>query len=113
MPSTAERQLEGTEIAVEFEDAHEEALVRTAVIGRNAEDFFRSDVGQFVLGSAAQDQKEIEAKLTSISPNSIFGRRKIAKLQQEHRAIQCGISWLADCIRVGKEAHRELEERME
>lgn len=111
MPSVVEQQLEGAEVQVEFEDEQEEALVRTAVVGRNAEDFIHSDVGRFVIGSAVQDQKEIQAKLARVNPHSIFGRRKIARLQQEHRAVEMAISWLTDCIRVGQEAHRELENR--
>lgn len=113
MPTEVDAQLQEAEITIEFEDAREEALIREAVMGLEADDFLHSDLGRFVVGSAVQDQQEIEAKLARVNPHSIFGRRKIAKLQQEHRAVQMAVSWLTDCVRVGKVAQRELEAPVE
>jgi hypothetical protein len=113
MTTQLEANLADAEVSVEFEDEREESLVRTAVVGKDAEDFLASSVGQFVIGSAHQDQVAIQEKLTGVSPMSLFGRRKIAKLQMEHRAIELGISWLLDAIRIGKMAERQLTEPTE
>jgi hypothetical protein len=113
MPTKLEAQLAAAEVTVEFEDEREEALIRIAVLGKDAHDFLSKPVGRFVAGAAHQDQIEIQEALTKVNPLSLFGRRKIAKLQQEHRAIELALGWLTDAVRLGMEAERQLEEPTE
>jgi hypothetical protein len=110
LTSKLEATLAEAEIPIEFEDEREEALVRTAVVGKDAHDWLSSQLGQFVIGSAYQDQIKIQEALTKVSPLSLFGRRKIAKLQQRHEAVEMAIEWLTDAVRVGMMAERRLED---
>jgi hypothetical protein len=113
MPTELEQQLAEAEVTVEFEDAREEALIRTAVVGKDAHDFLSSSVGQYVIGAAHQDQIAIQEALTTVNPLSLFGRRKIARLQQDHKAIKLALSWLTEAVRIGQMAERQLEEPTE
>jgi hypothetical protein len=113
MPLDIEAQLAEAEVTVEFEDAREEALIRQAVLGKDADDFLHSPVGRFVVGAALQDQAFIEEQLTKVSVLTPFGKRKILKLQQKHEAVGLAISWLTDAIRLGHMAERALEQPTE
>ena len=109
MPTVVENFLESAEVPIEFEDEREEALVRIAVQGHESHDFLTGTVGRFVIGAALQDQSDIEEQLTRIKPNTPWRRRKIGDLQQKHEAITLAVGWLCESVRLGMEAHRELE----
>lgn len=110
MPSKIEDMLHNAEVPVEFADEREEQLVRIAVQGQDARDFLESSVGRFVVGSAVQDQKEIEERLATINPNTTWRRRKIEELQSEHAAITRAVSWLCEAVQLGLVAERELNQ---
>lgn len=105
-----ERLLADAEISTEFDDEYQHELALQAILGKDVEDWMRGPVGRFVLGAAVQDQRAIEQKLVSINPNTFFRRRKLAELQQEHRAIGKALEWLRDAVVIGESAHRELNE---
>lgn len=108
MATELEESISHGEVPVAFEDAREEELIRVAVVGRDAQDFFYSPLGRFVLGTALQDTRDIEQQLTRIKPNTPWRRRKITELQNEHRSIKMAIAWLNDAIRTGDQAETEL-----
>lgn len=109
MATSAARLLHEAEVPVEFEDAREEALIRQAVLGSEAQDFLLSQVGRFVSGAAVQDQNAILEKLTTIKPNTPWRRRSIEALQQEYRAIELAIGWLTEAVKLGSAAHRQAQ----
>lgn len=109
MPSKLEQQLANAEVSVEFEDEREEALVRQAVQGKDVHDWLHTPAGRFVIGAAVQDQRDIEAKLTSLRPNTFLRRRKITELQQDYAAIGLAIQWLTEAVTLGLMAERELQ----
>lgn len=106
MPTEEERQFQDGDFTVEFADQREENLIRRAVLGREAQDFLASQVGRYVVGAAAQDQAEIERKLTKVSP---WNRRRILRLQQEHRAVELAIGWITEMVQDGAHAERQLD----
>jgi len=110
MGQSIEEQLASAEMSIEFEDAREESLIREAVKGQEAREWLLSPVGRSVIEKAREDQEYLRAKIAQIRPNTPWRRRKIEELQQEYRSIQRAISWLADTVRIGVEAERELME---
>jgi hypothetical protein len=113
MSTKAEEYLANAEVPVEFASEREEILIRQAVQGQDALDFLLSPVGKFVSGAAVQDQRDIEAQLATIKPNTPWRRRRITELQQKHAAITMAVSWLCEQVNIGAGAERVLHEPSE
>lgn len=110
MPQVIHQMLADAEIPADFLDAREDELIAVAMLGKDVEDFLLSPPGQYVIGSAAQDQRDIEEALTHANPNSMFGRRKIARLQQQHQAITLAITWLTEAVKTGMSSQRDFDQ---
>lgn len=108
MTTKAETYLHDAEVPVEFADEREEQLVRQAAHGEDARAWLESPVGRFVCGAAVQDQRDIEAQLATIRPNTPWRRRKITELQQKHDAISLAVGWITEQVALGAAAKREL-----
>ena len=105
MNTTQEQILANGEVTPEFIDQEEETLFAIAAMGEEAHRFFHSDLGRYVTGAAKQDIQEIQEKLLTISP---WRKRKIQHLQNQAKAAQLAISWLAEVITNGDDAHQQL-----
>lgn len=85
-----------------------EVLIAEAVLGRDAEDFLRSELGQFILGRCEQETKEAHYKLARVSA---WRRRRIVELQNEIWRAQTLQGWFAELIQNGRAAEAALTER--
>lgn len=82
-------------------------LLAEAMIGRDAEDFIQSDIGQYILGCAEQEAHEAMDQLKRVYP---WRRRKITELQNKIWRAESMQSWLAELVIAGKQAVQQLEE---
>jgi len=81
-------------------------LFAEAILGRDAEDFIQSDIGQYLIGCAEQEAQEAMEKLKHVFP---WRRRKIVELQNRIWRAESIQSWLAEIVIKGKQATQQLE----
>lgn len=82
-------------------------LLAEAMVGRDAEDFIQSDIGQYILGCAEQEAHEAMDQLKRVYP---WRRRKITELQNKIWRAEAIQSWLAELVIAGKQAVQQLDE---
>jgi hypothetical protein len=83
--------------------------VRTAVFGRQVEDFLKSDIGDFLLQLARHQEQEATEALVMVDLSKADVRELItmqARIWQA-RSFQ---GWLGDAVRKGLQALEMLEE---
>lgn len=78
-----------------------------AVLGRDAEDFLRSDLGRYMLGRCDQEIAEAGQALATVSP---WRRNRIRQLQNEIWRAQSIKGWLAELVTAGRQAEQVLED---
>ena len=84
----------------------DDPMVRTAVFGKQVEDFLHGEIGQYLVKRAeAEVEKDIE-KLKNTSPLFVFA---IMKLQHRIELWEGVQQQLADAIMDGQQAMRILE----
>lgn len=81
-----------------------------ASIGREAKEFFHSDLGRYMVGCAQQEYSIASAKLKT---THFWRWRRIVQLQNEMWRAEQFMVWLRDLIIRGKAAENALEEREE
>lgn len=77
-----------------------------AVLGRDAEEFVKSELGQTLIGMARQEAAEATEKLASVLP---WRARRIRELQNEIWRARMFETWLAELIERGRQAKFQLE----
>lgn len=88
----------------------DDPLVRTAVFGHQVEDWLNTDIGRFVAQKAAAEIDGLTQQLKTISPQFWWGRRKIARIQNQIAVAERVIGWLADAVTEGRQATQALED---
>ena len=73
---------------------------RTILLGDDAEEFFKSDLGRYVLESALEEINLAVTKLKTVSP---WDTNAIIELQTKIRIAEAAPGWLNDAIRAGRE----------
>lgn len=81
-----------------------------AMLGKDAQEFFSSDIGRYMVGCAKQDMEEAYAKLRTVSP---WRRNRVRQLQNEVQVAERFILYIRDLVLRGKAAEHALEEREE
>ena len=89
----------------------EDPVVRTAVFGRQVEDFVNSDIGRHITRRADDEISECLDELKRISPDWPWGRRKIARLQSRIATAERVMHWLAEAITEGHQAMNIIEDK--
>jgi hypothetical protein len=84
----------------------DESLFETAVFGKVVENFLSSDLGNYLLGQAKEEESEAMLLLVKTSP---WRRRRIQQLQNQVWRAQQFQVWLADAIVAGQQATNLLE----
>ena len=79
-----------------------------AVLGKDAKDFFHSELGRYMIGCAKQDMESAFEKLKTVHP---WRRNRIRELQNEVRVAEQFILYIRDLIIRGKAAELSLNER--
>jgi hypothetical protein len=83
-----------------------DVLVAEAILGRDAEEFLASELGQYILGRCDLEIAEAHAQLASVSP---WRRNRIRQLQNEVWRAQSVRGWLVELVNAGKAAEDILE----
>jgi hypothetical protein len=79
-----------------------------AILGHEAEEFFRTELGQFILGRCDSEIAQAQDQLSRVSP---WRRRRIQALQNEIWRAQSVKGWLAELISNGRAAEASLDEQ--
>lgn len=82
-------------------------LMAEAVMGRDAEDFCKSELGQFILRRCDNEIADAQHKLARVSS---WRRRRIQELQNEIWRAESMKAWLVELISNGRQAEAALEE---
>lgn len=91
-------------------DPESRTLFVEAALGREAVEFFRSDIGRYMVGCAQQEYAVASAKLKKVA---WWRKRRIQELQNEIWRAEQFMVWLRDLIIRGKASEMSLEEREE
>ena len=91
-------------------DPESRTMFAEAALGRDAQEFFASDIGRYLVGCAQQEYSAAMAKLKRVA---WWRRRRIRQLQNEAWRAEQFMVWLRDLIVQGKAAESALEQRDE
>ena len=81
-------------------------MLAEAVLGKDAEDFVKSDIGKYIIGCAEQEAQEATNKLKNVYP---WRTRKITELQNKIWRAESIQTWLAELIIKGRQAIQQLD----
>lgn len=82
-------------------------LLAEAVLGRDAEEFARSELGRFILGRCDAEIDEAQEELSTVA---WWRRRRIILLQNKVWRARSMKRWLVELIQNGRGAEASLEE---
>lgn len=91
-------------------DPESRTFFAEAALGRDAVEFFHSQIGQYLVGCAQQEYALAMGKLKRVG---WWRWRRIMQLQNEAWRAEQFMVWLRDLIIKGKAAELALEEREE
>lgn len=77
------------------------------LIGDDADAFFQSDIGQYIIGRAQQDRDEALAGLKNIDPENA---KEIRNLQNKIYIAESSLGWLQEMLIAGRQAMETLQE---
>ena len=89
-------------------DPDSRTMFAEAELGQQAQDFFTSDLGKYMIGCAKQDLEDAHIKLALTLP---FRWRRIQALQNDIRISKMFLLYMRDLIIRGKAAEIQMEER--
>jgi hypothetical protein len=89
----------------------EDPVVRTAVFGRQVEDFVNGDIGRFVTKRADDEINECLDKLKVTRPSTQAAIQHIESLQSRIAVCERVIAWLAEAITEGHQAMNIIEDK--
>lgn len=81
-------------------------LFAEAMLGKDAEEFIHSDIGQYVIGCAEQEISEASDQLKRVHP---WRTRRIRELQNEIWRAESFQTWLSELVIRGRQAVQQLE----
>lgn len=96
--------------SLQFVDMQEREYFAKAKLSEDVRVFLSSDTGRYLHGCARQAVEEYRDALEKCNPNSLFGKRKIRKLQADCAAARMFMTWCAEAIQEGEVAYRQLSE---
>jgi len=88
----------------------DEVLMAEAVLGRDAQDFVKTEIGRYLVGRANQEKRDALEQLGRVSP---WRRNRIRDLQARVWRAESFLIWLAELITSGKQAEHVLEVEQE
>ena len=81
--------------------------VRLAVFGKQVEDFFETDIGNYILKRAQAEIDNATRDLRDVDPTDT---RSVMKAQLNLKVAESVIKWLGDAIVAGQSSLRLLQE---
>jgi hypothetical protein len=82
------------------------ALYAEAMLGRDAEEFLKGDLGRYLLARAEEEENEAMEELTRVST---WRRRRITQLQNRIWRAKAFKGWLSEMIIMGNQALQQLD----
>lgn len=82
-------------------------------LGDAAHDFFKSEIGRYVLDRSAEEAAAANEKLLIVNPHETDGLAKVHELQNRYQVAVKAIAWLNDALMAGELASREALEGTE
>ena len=82
------------------------ALWAEAVLGKDAEEFFASELGKYLAGCAAQEEQEAFEALANADASEY---KQIVMLQNRVWRARAFMGWLQELVVAGKQAASALE----
>ena len=98
-----------SEVTLEFLNDQERTYFAQARLGEEVIQFLNSNVGKYLHGCAKQEVEELRNALEECNPDSIFGRRKIRRLQRKVGAARYFMQWCAEAINQGEFAYHQID----
>ncbi len=83
-----------------------DALWAEAVLGRDAEEFFASELGKYLAGCAEQEEREALDALAYVDPSEY---KQVVMLQNRVWRAKAFMGWLREVIVAGQQAKSVLE----
>lgn len=83
-----------------------QTLYAEAILGKDVEEWLKSDVGRYMLAGFEEYENEALEELSSVSP---WRRRKILQLQERIAMARKFKSLAAEMIHTGRQALQQLE----
>ena len=77
-----------------------------AILGRDAEEFCRGELGKYLLGRSKQERQEAQEELAKMSPLRIFKGYELRNAIWRAESFE---AWLVELIMNGKNAQRIME----
>lgn len=93
---------------IESGEVDDRFLVEQAILGKQVEAFFSSDVGRYLVARAGIERKEALLAILECDPEETA---KIRNLQNKARIGESVVTWLNECIQRGIEAIDNIDER--
>jgi hypothetical protein len=84
----------------------DQALYAEAILGKDAEEFLRTDLGRYLLERVEEEEKDAMEALANTSP---WRRRRIVDLQAKVWRARSFKSWISELIVTGRQALQQLE----
>ena len=85
-------------------------LLEQGVMGVLAEDWWKSELGKYIIRRSLQETQEIIAKLKAVDA---YDTNRIMQLQMEWKACEHALLWMDQAIRAGKSAVAILENQQD
>lgn len=81
-------------------------LLASAVLGKDAEEFLQTELGQFLIGRAEQEKQAALMQLATVDVNDA---NRIQKLQNHFYRADSFVGWLSELIQQGQQSFKILE----
>lgn len=85
----------------------DDPVLRTAVFGKQVEQFLETDIGAYLLQCASHQSEEWTQKLKRADP---WDQEKIMGAQMKIHVAELFIDWLGDAVRAGLQATEHIKE---
>jgi len=95
---------------IHFIDDRERILFAEAELGEKTIEFLNTPTGKYLRGCALQEIEALRDALEMCNPSSLFGRRKIRRLQERAHAARYVLKWISEAIENGENAYHALKE---
>jgi hypothetical protein len=93
---------------VSEEQAESTLILERAVFGKQVEAFFNTEIGQYILHRAQDQQSDALTKLKICDPEN---PNVVRKLQNDAKVAESIVQWLEDAIADGLQAIKILDDR--
>ena len=83
-------------------------LYELAMLGRDAEEFWKSDLGKAIEKRLKNERTELVAKLEKTNPRAF---KSIGQTQSDIKRIDTMKSWFSELIILGRQAEKVIDEQ--